>query len=218
MATGRIIQIAGGATHSLVLLDDGTIKCWGDNTHKQRTDQDFSGIGRRAVQIAAGGYSSFALLDDGTVKSWGFYKEDKSYLAEGRKIIQIACGSSHLLALLDDRTVRGTYWPAFSGSVSHPPDDRNANQNFLGEGRRITQITCGARHSLAILDDGTARGWGDNGHGQAPRYLSFLLPIPISIKEKDDSNTIRISLSPYNKKYLKYKQKYIALKAQSNLV
>ena len=150
---------------------------------------------------------------------------DVSSLLVGKKAANVVSNSesdnaydSLYLALLDDRTVWGTFWPAFSGSVSHPPDDRNANQNFLGEGRRITQITCGARHSLAILDDGTARGWGDNGHGQAPRYLSFLLPIPISIKEKDDSNTIRISLSPYNKKYLKYKQKYIALKAQSNLV
>lgn len=73
------IHIAAGMLHSCALLDDGTIKCWGNNSDGQlgdRTTTDssvpvtattLSGI----TQVAAGGRHSCALTENGAVKCWG---------------------------------------------------------------------------------------------------------------------------------------------------
>jgi cysteine-rich repeat protein len=90
LGTGRTARaVVAGALHTCVLLDDGSVKCWGGNSSGQlglgdvinRGDLpgqmgdslpsvDF-GTGRSAKQIASGLDHTCALLDDGTVKCWG---------------------------------------------------------------------------------------------------------------------------------------------------
>jgi alpha-tubulin suppressor-like RCC1 family protein len=72
-------------------------------------------------------------------------------------IKDIAVGREHSLGLLDDGTVRG--W----GSNN---EGQIVEQDFLKEGKKITQIAAGGNHSLALLNDGTVRCWGLNDEGQ----------------------------------------------------
>ena len=90
VGTGRTATaLASGARHTCALLDDHSVKCWGDNTFGQLGLGDTNargddpnemnddlpavdlGTGRSAVAIASGAFHVCALLDDATVKCWG---------------------------------------------------------------------------------------------------------------------------------------------------
>lgn len=60
--------IAAGAYHGVGLRRDGTVVCWGDNTHGQcNLPPGLTDV----VAISAGAYHSLALKSDGTVVAWG---------------------------------------------------------------------------------------------------------------------------------------------------
>ena len=90
LGTGRTaVSIAVGVWHTCAVLDDRSVKCWGQNDYGQlgygdRIDRGDGagemgdappavalGTGRTAVSITAGSYHTCALLDDRSVKCWG---------------------------------------------------------------------------------------------------------------------------------------------------
>ena len=87
--TNRIaLQIAAGSLHTCALLDNGTVKCWGNNDYGQlglgdRTARGSGSgdmgtglaavdLGASAIEISSGFQHSCALLVNGKVKCWGF--------------------------------------------------------------------------------------------------------------------------------------------------
>jgi len=90
LGTGRTAtSIAAGDRHTCALLDNASVKCWGNNTYGQlgienRTQMGDNtgemavlptvnlGTGRTATAIAAGLRHSCALLDNASVKCWGW--------------------------------------------------------------------------------------------------------------------------------------------------
>jgi len=82
-------MLAGGGTHSLALLSDGTVRAWGRNsggqlgdgtTTTRKTPVAATGVGG-AMSVAAGSAHSVARLSDGTVKAWG--SNAKGQLGDG---------------------------------------------------------------------------------------------------------------------------------------
>jgi alpha-tubulin suppressor-like RCC1 family protein len=83
------VSVAASYSHTCALLDNGTVKCWGNNPYGElglgdtlgrgRNDSDMGdnlpvvnlGTGRLAVGISAGSFYSCALLDTNDVKCWG---------------------------------------------------------------------------------------------------------------------------------------------------
>lgn len=207
--------IATGSRHACALLDNGTVKCWGDNstgrlglgnkTSRGSTEASMGdalpavrlGSGRLAIGLAAGSLHTCALLDTGAVKCWGdnsagelglgdtFVRGDSygdmgMYLAtvdlgSGRTAKEIVAGDYHTCAMLDDGTAK--CWGVNSdgrlgiGDAENRGDHRNEMGNnlppiALGTGRTAKALSAGARHTCALLDDGTVKCWGDNSHGQ----------------------------------------------------
>ncbi|MCK6509360.1 hypothetical protein L6R29_05255, partial [Myxococcota bacterium] len=75
-------ELSLGLSHACALLDDATVKCWGDLTYQIPgvslvlvSSPPFApldiGSGRTATSIASGNLHTCALLDDGSVKCWG---------------------------------------------------------------------------------------------------------------------------------------------------
>ncbi len=130
-------------SHTCALLDNGTVKCWGNNTSgelgygdtTQRTAPPATpvdlGAGRTATALAVAAYRSCALLDNGSLKCWGL-----NYYG------QLGLGDT------TSRTVPPTLPVAF------------------GAGRTVRAVSLGESHTCAILDDHSVKCWGRNHEGQ----------------------------------------------------
>ncbi len=142
-------ELTAGFNHTCARLDDGSVKCWGSNVNGQLGLGDTQtrgdgpgemgatlpvvnlGPGRTAMQLTAGFNHTCARLDDGALKCWGF-------------------NSSAQLGLGDIQN-RGD-GPGEMGATLPAVD--------LGPGRTALQLTAGAQHTCARLDDGSVKCWG----------------------------------------------------------
>jgi alpha-tubulin suppressor-like RCC1 family protein len=209
----------GRDSHTCVLLDNGTVKCWGYNAYGQLGLGDVSnrgdsagemgdalpavdlGLGRTASAIAVGADHSCALLDDATVKCWGYNEYGQLGLGDrrnrgddpgemgdalpavdlgtGRVAIAITAGAHHTCALLDNATMKCWGWNldgqlgvgtggvySAIGWAGHQMGDA-LPAIPLGTGRTVRSIGAGYYSNCALLDNGAAKCWGDNGYGQA---------------------------------------------------
>ena len=176
LGTGRTAKhISCGDAFVCVILDDGSMKCWGDNTygqfgtgskvnaHSPATTAVTFGNGRTAVQVACGDRHACVLLDDGNVRCWGSNENGQLGMTGSGSIIalttpninfgmkrkarQIAAGKSITCVVLDNDQL--TCFGA-------------RNNGRLGDGRRggFDQIPCDNTVNL------------ENGRG----VLKFLVP------------------------------------------
>ncbi len=187
-----ISAVAAGERFSMALRADGTLLTWGDNTQGQLGLGDaaarlspvevpgLSGV----VAIAAGANHALALRGDGTVLAWGKNSDGQLGVGDfaaravptavaalsGRGVTQLAAGEFHSLALSADGRVRG-WGSSLRGEVGVAANSANGFGNFVlptlvPDVAGATAIAAGARHSMALLNDGTLRTWGDNGAGR----------------------------------------------------
>ena len=151
LGTGRAARaISAGARGACALLDDATVRCWGEGREgalgygdgKYVGDNETPGLfgpvdlgsGRTATAISAGRHSC-AVLNLGSVRCWG---------ANVRG--QLGYGRTDRIG--DDE---------FPGSVG-PVD--------LGPGRTATAVSAGELHTCARLDDDSVRCWGYGANGR----------------------------------------------------
>lgn len=150
----RAVAISAGLVHTCALLDDGAVKCWGDNHLGQLGIGDANdrgddpnemgdalpavelGTNRRAIAVAANEGTSCALLDNHQVKCWGL----GTFLGQG------------------DRANRGDDPNELGDRL--PPID-------FGAGRTVLALAPeGGSHTCVLLDDHSVKCWGANAGGQ----------------------------------------------------
>lgn len=208
----NVQAVAAGSFHSLALLNNGTVTAWGKNRSGEL------GLGAASpdpeivpviipglsdvTAIAAGRAYSLALLSDGTVRAWG--TNEQGQLGDGTltdrpqpvvvqglsNVIAIAAGDYHVLALLNDASV--VAWGdnrqqqlGVNGSI----DQRPLAAAVPGL-NNVIAISAGGGHSLALLDCGTVRGWGDNRFGQLANssFLNASAPAPVPVLNLGDAS------------------------------
>lgn len=136
----KVVEVACGSHHSMVVTQDGEVYAWGYNscgqvgtgsTANQPYPRKVSGClqGKMAVGITCGQTSSMALVDNGEVYAWG-------YNGNG----QLGIGSN-------GNQINPCRLTAFQGLC-------------------IQQIVSGYGHCLALTDEGLLYGWGANTFGQ----------------------------------------------------
>lgn len=142
--------ITAGASHTCAILDDGSVRCWGNGVSgrvgygNQRSIGDDEtpgsvgpvdiGAGHRAVAISAGDFHTCVIREDGRLVCWGF--------GSGGQL-----GYGGTADVGDDET------PGAVGPVD------------LG-GRAARSVSGGKGHTCAILDDGSVRCWGFGADGR----------------------------------------------------
>jgi len=164
---------------SCSILDDGSVKCWGQNNGGSSGNTVSIGAGRAAVAIAVGFDHACAILDNASLICWGGNSAGQLGdgtttssstvsvdLGVGRTAAAIGTGSSHTCAILDNASLK--CW----GSNSHgqlgdgtTTDSSSPVSVDVGAGRFAVAVSGGRYHTCAILDDGSVKCWGYNGHG-----------------------------------------------------
>jgi hypothetical protein len=143
-----VASVAAGTSHSLVLLDAGTVVACGLNTSGQVTiPAGLTGV----TEIAAGSAHNLVRKSDGTLVAWGDNSYGQTTIPSGiTTATQVAAGEKHSLALLANGSVRAWGNNSF-GQTTLPASLTGAT---------ITAIAAGSDHSLALKSDGTVIAWG----------------------------------------------------------
>jgi alpha-tubulin suppressor-like RCC1 family protein len=144
-------SITTGTDYTCVLLDDASVKCWGNGIYGQlgnkkkgvsnqfnSTPEDSAidlGDGIIVTAIAAGNFHTCAILDNSSIKCWGFNASGQL----GQEDTSLIWSSSDLDNLL---------------SVD------------LGTERTARAIAAGDNHTCVVLDDASIKCWGSNTAGQ----------------------------------------------------
>jgi alpha-tubulin suppressor-like RCC1 family protein len=158
LGTGRTVRaVSAGTMHTCVLLDNSTVKCFGEGDDGRlgsgaTTDVGRSaatlgdalpavdlGIGRTATMIATGAAHTCAVLDNDAVKCWGAN-------AEG----QLGLGDSDSRG--DTPGEMGDALPAVALGLS--------------AGERVTGITAGDAHTCVLTSGGRVKCWGAGANGR----------------------------------------------------
>lgn len=147
--------IDAGESHTCVILDDATLKCFGSNS---------------SGQIGSGGTA--ALGDAASEMGDALVAVN---LGAGRTARAVATGRVHTCVLLDNASVKcfGEGDDGRLGTGATTDVGRSAasmgdalRELDLGTGRTARAITAGGAHSCAILDDHRVKCWGANDEGQ----------------------------------------------------
>jgi cysteine-rich repeat protein len=151
----KAVAIAAGGRHTCVILQEGSVKCWGHNQRGELGAGDVAhrgdnpgemgdalpaidlGTGVKAAALTAGAHHVCVLLRHGRVKCWG----DNTQGELG----------------LGDKNVRGDD-PGEMGDALPAVD--------LGTGKRVVAIDAGADFTCALLDEGSVKCWGQNNAAQ----------------------------------------------------
>ncbi|XP_043244131.1 RCC1 domain-containing protein 1-like [Amphibalanus amphitrite] len=105
---------------------------------------------------------------------------------DGLAITQVCAGGWHTAALSSSGDVYTWGWNE-SGQLGLGDTVNVAAEPALVDALpsdvTVTQLACGSRHTLALLEDGSVMGWGWNGHGQlalppCDRSPPRALPLP----------------------------------------
>jgi alpha-tubulin suppressor-like RCC1 family protein len=164
------IGLASGGGHSLALLADGTVVCWGWNTVAECGIPELAGttnlgpedgvvdVGSGVVQVVAGTDHSCALYDSGELRCFG-----ANYFGQlGYPVDTALCGTP-----LDD-----TFACENASDCCVGDDEAPIDLDPVDVGGMVIAVAAGAFHTCALLEDGSLRcfGWnvsGQLGYGQA---------------------------------------------------
>lgn len=168
---------------------DGTVWTWGSNSQGQLGDGTYGFTPRttpaqvsgltNVVAVAAGTDFTLALRSDGSVWAWG--NNASGQLGDGTtatrqtspvavtglaNVSAIAAGSAHAVALTSSGAV-WTWGSNSSGQLGDPSVTvKSTVPLVVNTGWTATAIGAGRVHTLAVRNDGTLWGWGENGDGQ----------------------------------------------------
>jgi alpha-tubulin suppressor-like RCC1 family protein len=147
--------LASGGAHMCARFEDGTVKCWGSNVSGQLGQGDLQNRGAKPGELG----SNLPFVD----------------LGPGRTALDVQCGAGHTCARLDNgavkcwgRNVSGLLGLGDTNNRGDGPGEMGVNLPAidLGPGRTALQLSPGASHTCARLDDGSVKCWGANFSGQ----------------------------------------------------
>ena len=156
LGTGRTgSKVCAGKAHTCALLDDGSVKCWGQNNHGQLGQGDTVDRGSGAGQMG----DALPAINLGT----------------GRTATQLGCGEKHTCVLLDDATVKcwgvsefGQCGGGSTANVGAAAGDMGDNllPVDLGAGTLQPQtLEVGLHSTCVIFAGGAVKCWGKNHYG-----------------------------------------------------
>ena len=188
-------QVVAGNNFACAILNDDTVKCWGDDSYGQLGDGQSGGsqnaphatntvnLGQGAKFLAVLWYHVCAILNDNSLKCWGsdYYGQlgrgessnrvptpHSVSLGQNTTVVDVAVGLDHTCVILNDNTVKCWGRNDYGQLGYGNTTDTNAPPSAtvdLGQGRTARSLSLGRNHSCALLDDYTVKCWGQHSQG-----------------------------------------------------
>jgi alpha-tubulin suppressor-like RCC1 family protein len=193
LGSGRTAKAVSAASyHICAILDDDTLKCWGQNTFlgygsssgytdAPKTTAVNLGSGRTAKSVSLQWQHTCAILDDDTVKCWGYgsnsqlgYGGTTAYLSPpsstvnlGMGVTSISVGHYTSCAILTNGGVkcRGVNDKGQVGDGTTTTRLSPVDVD-LGTGFTAKMVSIGYNSACAVLNDDSIKCWGDNEYAQ----------------------------------------------------
>jgi hypothetical protein len=147
-----VSAIAAGQNHTIAILPNGTVRCFGRNDFGQ-CNSPANLISPRSID--GGGEHSAAVRQDGTVVCWGSNAAGQCAIPTGLPAANIvACGRDFTAACLADGSVRA--WGSNQYGQTAVP------AKLTG----IVDLDAGFFHCVALDSGGVVHAWGRNESGQ----------------------------------------------------
>eukprot|EP01130_Rhizamoeba_saxonica_P017942 TRINITY_DN8847_c0_g1_i1.p1 TRINITY_DN8847_c0_g1~~TRINITY_DN8847_c0_g1_i1.p1 ORF type:complete len:758 (+),score=135.46 TRINITY_DN8847_c0_g1_i1:1-2274(+) len=208
-------DIICGYTHTIFLLDDGTMYGWGNNQYGQLTLNttnnnyntptkiDFRFL-ERVAMIKSGDNHNIALLENGDIFSWGYngFGElghgNTTNLTEPRlipmenPIKSISCGANHTIVL----DVKGFLWSwgcNQSGQLGYENQSLEPVKIEFEFPSNVIDICCGYNRTFALTECGKVFSWGYNQYGDLGLGHSRNISTPTFIEELVEINIVQIT-------------------------
>jgi alpha-tubulin suppressor-like RCC1 family protein len=171
-----VAELSAGLAHACARLQDGTVRCWGDNSGGRVGNGSTvtaiapaTVVGLTDVVSITATARSYAVLKDGTVRCWGI--ENGSALTPVAvngidHVKQFDSTGSNLCALLQDGTVR--CWGNNNyGQVGNGTTDYALEPVVVTGLSDVVSLSASYVDRIyALLADGTVRCWGQNTGGE----------------------------------------------------
>lgn len=157
LGNGRTaVSIVAGRVHTCALLDDSTVKCWGDNEFGQLGNGETQGRGANGVS---------ELGDNLPAVNFG----------AGRQARALTAGTDHTCAILDNGAMKcwGKNDAGQLGFESTAALQRTPVSVPLGALRTVRAAAAGGTHTCAQLDDASIKCWGSNDNGETGVGMPF---------------------------------------------
>ncbi|MBO4355389.1 MAG: hypothetical protein J5850_00855 [Clostridia bacterium] len=143
------VSVSVGYLHVVVLLSDGTVVAFGDNTYGQCETSDWS----KVVAISAGKNHTVALRSDGSVIAVGDNSKGQTKVSAVRNGVAISAGDANTVILLNSGMVTAI------GDNSSGQCDTDTWTDIIG-------IAAGSDFTLAVKSNGTVVGCGNKSSGK----------------------------------------------------
>lgn len=145
-------KVVGGMYNVCAILNNGKLKCWGDNQYGQLGIGTTQRMGDQAGEM--GDSLPHVLFDN----------------ADVRTVADVCVGQHHACALLDNAQVKcwghferlGIGYDAANPAIGDQAGEMGDNLPYvnLGTGRTVKKLGCGMHHNCAILDNNELKCWG----------------------------------------------------------
>lgn len=199
----NVAQVSAGFDHGCARMNNGAVRCWGDNTFSRLGDGTSeyrlpavpaTGLSN-ATQIETGRNFSCALTTGGGVQCWGsngtgqlgnndpwFRLTPTAVPGLQSGITSIAVGDRHSCALSQTGTLR--CWGANDDGQLGTGDFQRATipANVTGLAGSVASIGAGRAHTCAVTTAGAAQCWGDNERGQLGDGSMTTRPGPTAVQ------------------------------------
>ncbi len=184
----KILSVSAGNSHTCGLLENGSVKCWGDNEYGELGDGKTAvpgsdpvyvrGLKNTVREVTAGGMHTCALLETGEIYCWG--NNEHGQIGDGTReerptpvavkgiedAVSVSAGDSHTCALLKSGGVKCWGYNTFGQIGDGSTEDRIEPVNVQNLSGSVKNISSGYFHTCAVLSSGSLFCWGFNYAGQ----------------------------------------------------
>jgi len=210
------LSISSGESHTCAVLNDHSVKCWGQNSNGQLGDgttvdrsspvlSDMGGEG--AISVSAGSYHTCAIMSSRSVMCWG--DNWNGQIGDGSNVdrttpveipipgnssaVSIDSGAMHTCMGVNDGSMFCWGYNAYGQlGIGGTASSKSPATVPLSTDQLLTSVQVGLFHSCALFDSGEISCWGDNSNGQLGDGTQIGSPIPATVNLGGNASSVSV--------------------------